>query len=263
MLSHKESYKRDSLEGATIDVFESVVNYTPIFEQIENSSGTIAYEMTPSYSDKRAKRSIRADSLDEIIENIKMIVNMPNDKFILGYSDNPDGLLHKYGTDSEEAKEFILEAENKIEKLYHELPEDTLVIISADHGHKNINKAYTLLDYPEIQECLILPPSLESRTVSFWVKEEMKKEFEERFNKIFKDEFWLMTKEEFLGKHFLGYGNKHPKIDDFIGNYIALSISDSIIRLETFLAEGKKVKKSTHCGLTKDEMEVPVIVLEK
>ena len=37
MLSHKESYKRDSLEGATIDVFESVVNYTPIFEQIESN----------------------------------------------------------------------------------------------------------------------------------------------------------------------------------------------------------------------------------
>ena len=69
-----------------------------------------------------------------------------------------------------------------------------------------------------------------------------------------------MKKEEFLDKHFLGYGKKHPKIDDFIGNYVALSISDSIIRLETFLADGKPVKKSTHCGLTKEEMEVPLII---
>ncbi len=51
-----------------------------------------------------------------------------------------------------------------------------------------------------------------------------------------------MKKKEFLDKHFLGYGKKHPKIDDFIGNYVALSISDSIIRLETFLADGKPVK---------------------
>jgi len=72
-----------------------------------------------------------------------------------------------------------------------------------------------------------------------------------------------MRKEEFLEKHFLGYGEKHPKIDDFIGNYVALSISSSIIKLETFLAEGKKVKKSTHCGLTKEEMEVPMIVIKK
>lgn len=122
------------------------------------------------------------------------------------------------------------------------LGEDTIVIISADHGHKNIEKAYTILDYPEIQECLIIPPSLESRSLAFWVKEDMKKEFEERFNKAFGDEFWLMTKDEFLSKHFLGYGEKHPKIDDFIGNYIAISISGSIIRLETYLVDEKHVK---------------------
>ena len=106
-----------------------------------------------------------------------------------------------------------------------------------------------------------MPASLESRVVTFWVKENMRKQFEERFNNVFEKDFWLMTKEEFLANNFLGFGKKHPKIDDFIGNYIALSIGSSIIRLETFLAEGKPVKKSTHCGLTKDEMEVPVIVL--
>ena len=44
---------------------------------------------------------------------------------------------------------------------------------------------------------------------------------------------------------------------------MALSISDAIIRLETYLVDGKPVKKSTHCGLTKEEMEVPLIVIEK
>lgn len=44
---------------------------------------------------------------------------------------------------------------------------------------------------------------------------------------------------------------------------MALSVAGSMIRIETFLAEGKPVKKSTHCGLTREEMEVPVIVIRK
>lgn len=262
MLSHKESYKRDSIQGAKIDVFKEVVKYTPIFEKIEQASPNVkAYELTPSYSDKRSNRSIRADSIDEIISNIEILCQSSDEKFILAYSDNPDGLLHKFGTTSEEAKEFIIDTENKIKEMCEKLSDDTIVIISADHGHKDIEKAYSILDYPEIQECLIMPASLESRTLTFWVKEEMKKEFEERFKNAFKDEFLLMTKKEFLDKHLLGYGERHPKIDDFIGNYIALSTAGSMIRLETFLAEGKPVKKSTHCGITKEEMEVPLIVI--
>lgn len=264
MLKHRESYKGEDIKGAKIDVFKEIVNYTPIFEQIEKASPNVkAYELEPTYTDKRAKRSIRADNIDEIIENIEMLCENPGEKFILAYCDNPDGLLHKFGTDSIEVSDYIKETEQKIEKMCKELDEDTIVIISADHGHKNIEKAYTMLDYPEIQECLILPPSLESRTVAFWVKEDMRRQFEEKFNSVFGEEFLLMTKEEFLQKNLLGFGKKHPKIDDFIGNYIALSISSSIIRIETFWADGKPVKKSTHCGLTKEEMEVPVIVIKK
>lgn len=262
MLSHKESYKDDSLKGAKVNVFESIVNYDSVFDRIEKVSPNVkAYEITPSYSDKRAKRSIRANSLEELCESIIDIAKGDEEKFILGYCDNPDGLLHKYGCDSKEAKDFILNAEKQIEEVSKKISEDSIVLVCADHGHKNINKEYNLLDYPKLQECLIMPASLESRVVTFWVKEDKKEEFELIFNKVFSNEFLLMNKKEFLEKGLLGPGVQHKKIDDFIGDYIALSISDSIIKLETYLADGKPTKKSTHCGLTKDEMEVPLIVI--
>jgi hypothetical protein len=264
MFSHNESYMGEPLKKPLIDVYKTVINYESIFERIEKASPDVkAYEIEPEYAERRALRSINADNVDQLIMNINDLCKNPDRKFILAYSDNPDGILHKYGTTSEEAKTFIKETEQKIEEMCRNFDEDTILIISADHGHKDIEKAYTLLDYPEIQECLIMPASLESRVLTFWVKEDMRQTFEERFNKVFKDEFWLMTKEEFLDKyHFLGYGEKHYKVDDFIGNYMALSTAGSIIRLETFLKEGKPVKKSTHCGLSKEEMEVPVIVIK-
>lgn len=265
MLSHKESYMREPLKNPNLDVFKDVVHYESIYERIEEASPNVkAYEIQPDYAERRAKRSIRANNIDELIMNIEDLCQKQDNNFILAYSDNPDGLLHKYGTNSEEVKTFVKEAEEKIQKMCNNFDDDTILIISADHGHKNIEKSYTLLDYPEIQECLIMPASLESRVLTFWVKEDMKEIFVKRFNKIFEKEFWLMTKEEFLDKyHFLGYGDKHYKIDDFIGNFVALSVVGSMIRLETFLIEGKPIKKSTHCGLSKEEMEVPVIIYKK
>lgn len=264
MLSHKESYLKEDISKAKINVFDTVVNYIPVFQKIEQASPKVkAYEIMPTYADKKSKRSIRADSIDEIIENIERLCETSGEKFIMAYSDNPDGLLHKYGTKAEEVKRFVKDTETKVKKLSEKLPENTLLIISADHGHKDIEKVYNLLDYPEIQECLFMPISLESRVVGFWVKEDKKNEFEERFKNIFGQEFWLMTKQEFLDRNFLGKGEKHPKIDDFLGNYIALSIGRSMIKIETFLIDGKPVKKSTHCGLSKEEMKVPVIIIEK
>ena len=111
-------------------------------------------------------------------------------------------MLHQYGCESNEAKEFVLDTEKKIENLYNTLIDtNTLLIISADHGHKDIEKVYDILDMEDIEDCLILPPSLESRCTAFWVKEEKKTEFEQIFQERFGEEFILYTKEEFLKKN--------------------------------------------------------------
>lgn len=264
MFSHKESYLREDIKNPLKEVFKEEMKYESIFEQIEKANPNVkAYEIQPEYAGRRGKRQIVANNIDELLTEVKDVCSMEGENFVFAYSDDPDRTLHRFGTDSEEAKSFVLDAEAKIENLRAELGDDTIIIVSADHGHKNIDKAYSILDFPELMECLIIPPSLECRILSFWVKEDMKEVFEERFNKLLENEFWLMTKKEFLDEYkFLGDGKKHKKIDDFIGNYVALSVAGSMIRLETYLAEGKPIRKSTHCGLTKDEMEVPVIVLK-
>ena len=108
---------------------------------------------------------------------------------------------------------------------------------------------------------MITPELFESRFVGFWVKEDRKEEFRTIFEREFKD-FVLLTKEELLELNLIGVGNKHKKVDDFLGNFVAVSVGDSIFRLQNDYFEGKKVKMSTHCGLCKEEMEVPVIVME-
>lgn len=262
MLRKTDSYTGDTIKKAKIDVFD-LIKYIPIYEQIEKASPEVkAYEINPTYCEARSKRNINADNVEIMCEAIQAICENQDKNFILAYSDKPDTLLHKYGCKSQEVKEFIVKAEEEIEKMCKNLNrEDTLVIISADHGHKDIEKVYNITDLQEIQDCLIMPASLESRAVTFWVKENRKEDFEKLFKEKFNGEFLLFTKEEFLGKKLLGIGEQHNKVDDFIGNYIAISIGSSIIKLGTHISKEKKNKKSTHCGFTPNEMEVPLIVI--
>lgn len=263
MLRKTDSYTGENIDTSRMDIFD-LVKYVPIYEQIEKSSPEVrAYEINPTFCEARSKRNINADNIDLLCDSIKSICNNNEKNFILAYSDKPDTILHKYGCKSDEAKEFLVQTEKKIEKMCNELKNsDTLVIISADHGHKDIEKVYNILDLKEIQDCIIMPASLESRAVTFWVKEDKKEKFEKYFKGNMKDEFILFSKEEFLNKNLLGYGNKHIKIDDFIGDYIAIAISNAIIKLETNICKEKANKKSTHCGFTPNEMEVPLIVID-
>lgn len=260
MFSQKESYERNDINKKIKNVFEEVVSYETIFEKIEKN-GIRAVEITPSYSSPRGKTSLRADNIDDALDMVEFISSAEGEKFIFVYSDNPDGILHKYGCSSDEAKDFVLAAENKIKELSEKLS-DSLIIVTADHGQKDINKVYSTIDDEILFDTYLMPPTLESRAVAYYIKNDKKEEFKERFESLYKDEFLLLSKEEVLEKGILGYGEKHKRLDDFIGDFLAISISDSIMRLETFLAEGKPVKKSTHCGLTDDEMLVPVITIE-
>ena len=71
---------------------------------------------------------MRADDIDQVVDCIEILCENPGEKFIMAYCDKPDGTLHKFGTDSEEAKEFLLDAEAKVKALCDKLSEDTITV---------------------------------------------------------------------------------------------------------------------------------------
>ena len=261
MMRRCDSYTFEPITQARKDVFEGM-KYQTIYDQIENASPDVrAYEVNPTFCEARSKRNINADNLDYLCEGIEDLCQNPNRMFILGYQENPDALLHKFGCQSEEVRQYIRQAEEKIEAMCKRLQgTNSLVFVCADHGHQDITKTVSILELEDILACLIKPPSLESRSISFFVKEDKKQEFETCFEKHFKGEYLLYTKDEFLAKKFLGEGEKHPRLDDFLGNYIAIAIGDCAIKIETYLGKEKQSKKATHCGFTPNEMEVPLII---
>jgi len=193
-----------------------------------------------------------------ICNHITELCNEDGDKYIYAYWNEPDSVMHDFGCYSNEAKSVIAELEEAVAKMSDKL-KDTLLIVTADHGHID-GRNVSITDYPDILECLIRLPSVEPRALNLFVKEEKRTEFERAFNKAFGNDFILLTKEEVYETNLFGYGTPHKNVDEMLGDYLAVGITD----LTIFNAKDEAEKiKSVHAGYTKDELEIPLIVIEK
>ncbi len=245
-----EDSLKETIPAAEYNVGFRYTPYKNIIEIIKETGGNAyaAMPFMPPYP----------QSIEEILNHVEELCSEPGRKFIYAYWSEPDSTMHKTGTGSLETHKIITELEKMVEKTVSGLS-DTLFLITADHGHMDSNN-YCLLDYPEIMNCLVRQPSVEPRTLNLFVKDEYKETFPKVFNKYFGDSFVLLTRDEVLFDRLFGTGNDREGLEDMIGDYVALAISDKSIFNTHF--EAQKMP-GCHAGLTKEEVKIPLIVIEK
>ena len=180
-------------------------------------------------------------------------------QLILAYWHEPDTLMHNEGPYSEAVRQELLAYDQLLAQFSADMA-DTLLIITADHGQVEVKREIYLDEIPELHECLILPPSLECRSVSFFVKPHRKDYFAAAFNERFGDCYLLLTREEVFDRGLLGSGTPHPKVDDFIGDYLACATGQTIIRYHSLFNRPRSSFKGHHAGLCAEEMIVPLII---
>jgi len=232
--------------AADYNVAWTLTPYADIVSKIQKAGGK-AYSCAPFFPPF-------PKSLDEICAQVKALCREPEHKFIYAYWDQPDDCLHRCGSGSEQVKETLLQIEETLRTLAGEL-EDTLLFITADHGH--IDTEYVLLqDYPQICDCLVRLPSLEPRALNFFVQEGKKEIFAREFQKAFGDKFLLLTKEEVIARGLFGNGTPHALFASMLGDYLAVATGN----LSIYFDDDRWL--SMHGGLTKEEMLIPLIVCE-
>lgn len=224
--------------------------YENILKKIQKAGGT-AYAATP-FAAPYPK------TFSEICDRIGELCREPGKKYIYGYWSEPDHLMHRKGCYAPQTKELVQQLEEQVKCLCEGL-EDTLLIVTADHGHMD-SKCVGLDEYPKIWECLLRLPSIEPRALNLFVKPDKREQFETEFQKEFGSKFLLWTKEKVLNEQIFGTGNEHPCFRDMLGDYLAIAIDDVSVfatKKEADLYIG------VHAGLTEDEMTIPLIVIEK
>ena len=76
----------------------------------------------------------------------------------------------------------------------------------------------------------------------------------------FKDKFLLLTRDAIIGQQLFGTGREHELFRDTLGDYIAISVADVSVFVTHKEAE---MLPGGHAGLTKEEMEIPLIAVVK
>lgn len=208
-----------------------------------NENGRPAFEIMPSFIPGGAKTF--EDWLDQIVHTC----NNQTDAYIYAYWTEPDAALHEFGENDNRVKTLLRDMEQKTEKSLNKIINKTDVLITADHGHK-LSKPLFLTDYPDIEQSLLHPLSVEPRAVSLFVKSEKIAEFPDLFNKHFGKWFKLVTKQE-LERDYL-HASKPVR---FIGDFMALATDEYCLHQN----RNTQCFVSNHAGITKEELEIPII----
>ncbi len=246
----RNTLQQSDVPAVDYDVAKRYIPYKSIFERIEEVQGRKTAYWIAFYTKYGAK------SVRHICNTARRISRKRKHKYIYTYWNEPDHTMHGYGVGSKEAHEQVLLINSEVERLCRKL-KNSLVIITADHGQCDAKTVY-LEDYPTLTEHLVIPPSVEARAISFFVKEGKQAEFKEEFNRLFGDVYRLMTRDEVFSEGILGNGTPHRKTGDFIGDFLAVATG----KVNLDYKRGDFEPTGVHAGLTEEEMTVPLIVFE-
>lgn len=231
---------------------DTYLSFTPITEQIHQKNNNIKTEIFfPSFIEGGS------ESFTEEIDKVLLTTHNTDQSFSYLYWTEPDLTQHKKGIYSDETHQMIKSLNKDFTQLCEHITDDTLVVVIADHGLIDITEI-PLFKYEDITSLFLRQPSIEPRATNFFIKEGKEDLFKAKFQSYFQEDYLLYTKEELLSSGLLGEGNQHDMIDSFLGQFIAIAITDKMFTLNT-----NSTYKAHHAGLSEGEMMVPLIIYKK
>ena len=248
---------RDSFTGEILSPNPSSIytNYENIISLISKYNKNVHTDFISPYGIGNGT----AKNLTQFISKIDSEMKKEREHFIYAYWTEPDSSIHEYGTNHPYVHNIIREINKMVAKLAKS-NKDNLIVILADHGLVDLSPMF-LNEHEDLYELIINDSSIDHRAGDFRIKDNKQEEFKTLFNKYYGDEFYLLTKKEVIDQNVFGLGEKHPHFEDFVGDFLAISIKDKYICCPKKNEDG--LLKGGHAGGTEEERKISVSIINK
>lgn len=193
----------------------------------------------------------------ELLDHALKTAQNTQNHFTYVYWDAFDTLMHQKGPGSQDTGIKLKEIEEETERFAEKLPDDCALMIIADYSQIEVRQE-DMAKNQELCDCFQHEPALEPRTIAFYIKPEKKEKFISLFNESYGKDYQLYTHEEVLRDKLFGTGAQHARMEEFIGDYLAIGKTDLQLRYKA-----KKTVKGDHAGGTREEAMIPLILYAK
>ena len=195
-------------------------------------------------------------NLEEFFQVADILMKKDGPHFYYMYYPDPDHQIHEHGISHRSVLESVKAINKGVCKIAKN-NKDNLIIVLADHSLVDTT-FFNIEEHSDFFSTLVTISSLDSRSSFFHIKEGKEELFKELFHKYYGEYFLLLTKEEVIKQNWFGDGIAHPMFEDFLGEFMATSISKYGF---TFGDEEPMI--GAHSGSLEEESIINVAVINK
>ncbi len=203
--------------------------------------------------------------LSGLVKSIQASVSSNRQRsYTYAYWADYDAIAHAHGCDSPQAKAHLKVLDQAFEQLLASLKgSNTKLLVTADHGFIDSPESRTiwLQDHPELADTLVVPLCGEPRLAYCYVHADRVSQFRDYVGAALDHCCQLVSRKEMLDANWFGLGEPHPRLTDRIGHY-ALVMKDNYKIAGALPGERPLQHIGVHGGLSKDEMMVPLVVVD-
>ncbi len=211
------------------------------------------------------KNRFAYNSMEEAFEkatnNIKNNIN--DETFTYLYLPYVDSESHHNGVYSKNVKNVMDEMEKELIKLKNQKIQDLEIIIIADHGQIDITEKDITMDFEKYNQYFYALPGIDYGTATYYVQEDKKDKFLKEFKKDYQDKMYIFDTNEFIKNNIFGKEEISEYMKSNLGEFISFCKKGAYFVNTVEDAENYIGKiKGSHSGFSKEELTVPLIVID-